>query len=1419
MKKSVVYLMTLALFPAQVFGQKLENDRFRINVEDSKTIVMSEQGKRTQTFKLDFVVLYNVIDPQLRMSEMSEIRYSIPSWTAVDPKKANIVRIVNGEDYFAVGDGFDPGILKGSNKGRTNDIFQAAPSFWISAKSHSVTDNGITFSFKKHPLFSLTAFLSLEADSAYPKLSFQFEPLKSGYYSVGYVGAPGSDLSACDEIWQPLVWQEKRFPEASHVTLAFRCPVPSAFVTERGVTTGVVADPGEYPFEPLPLSTNSRFGIAVRDVGGKARAMLFAPALGGLGSEMNAGSQYAFAMRLFTTVSDAMEAQEKVARELYGFRDYRNNALGSLNRTMDNFSDYIMSKYSLFDEKYKGCNYSTDAPGAVKNVSSIDPIDLSIIMDDKQMFERRAYPYMEYMLSRGKFLFTVDEKQKTQFPSYRLNGPVAPVSELSSLYSMFHKATPLFMTLAQKEFRSSRVRNLNVPDKGDTWWNALSIYRTTGDKDLLAKAIKGADDYIQKRLGKAQTNFKDPDAPGGAFFWTGFAPRYIDLLMLYEASGESRFLDAARTGARRYAQFVYMSPAIPDRDIIVNKGGKAPEYWYLKGKGHKQVHLPEESVPAWRVSAMGLTPESSGTSQGHRAIFMANHAPWMLKIGYLTKDQFLMDIARSAVIGRYRNFPGYHINTARTTAYEKKEFPLVGHMEQSVNSFHYNHPLPMLSMLVDYLVTDAYVRSNGQIDFPYNYSEGYAYMQNKAYGAMRGSFFGRNDALLWMPKGLLQVPDQINYLSARGENDLYVALMNESQEDMDAEIVFNRDLLAAVAGTDYAVEVISGKDISSATLSDGKMRVPVKARGLTALVIRKLRVIPVFQDKIADLDETAAWDLDMVDLKGVAGRAMILNLGSANRYAYVFLEYSKQDYIKVELIYNNGGVEKRVEKTAFPWEFTAPLSADADTFTFTLNGHKPDGTVTAITPLTTLKCNASVADTTTILALGNSITARRLSYRSILIPALTDKGLAFKFIGPEKDSVSHHAGYGGRNTKDLLNISKEVYTRYPADIVMIHSGHNNFSKDKPVQGIVRDTEAIIDNIREINPEVKILLAQVIPAGKLPKYSYIPELNRELESLAERLVNKGINITLVNQEDGFDWRTDTVEDKVHPNSSGAKKMSEKWMTALLPALGHTEVLAYEQLRLWEGPAPGVAADITPEKNLPRGRVSHVSIPTLDVYRPHKPNGIAMIICSGGAYEKLASGPLGLGAADEFLRDGYTVFSLKYRLSPPSTNVVKDACMDGARAVRLIRSRAKEWKIDPERIGMVGFSAGANMILNLACNNDKGDPNAEDPLERLSGRPNFMVLAALWGHEQKKIGDWAIHSELPPALILTARDDHVAPVKEVEAIARALRAAEVPVQLEIYDRGGHMAFNFPSPPAADWPQRFRKWIKQLNVESHN
>jgi lysophospholipase L1-like esterase len=193
---------------------------------------------------------------------------------------------------------------------------------------------------------------------------------------------------------------------------------------------------------------------------------------------------------------------------------------------------------------------------------------------------------------------------------------------------------------------------------------------------------------------------------------------------------------------------------------------------------------------------------------------------------------------------------------------------------------------------------------------------------------------------------------------------------------------------------------------------------------------------------------------------------------------------------------------------------------------------------------------------TSIICIGDSITGGGKTftcYRQLLVPAIRKMELDTRFTGPNEDSTSKHAGYGGRNTAYIRSHIQEIYTTHQADIVLLHSGHNSFNKDIPVPGIINDTEAIIKTIYGINPQVIILLAQVIPAGKLPKYSYIQELNLELAKLHKRLDSEKYSIQLINHEEGFNWTVDTIEDKVHPNPTGAKKMADKWMQALKPIL--------------------------------------------------------------------------------------------------------------------------------------------------------------------------------------------------------------------------------------------------------------------------
>jgi lysophospholipase L1-like esterase len=187
---------------------------------------------------------------------------------------------------------------------------------------------------------------------------------------------------------------------------------------------------------------------------------------------------------------------------------------------------------------------------------------------------------------------------------------------------------------------------------------------------------------------------------------------------------------------------------------------------------------------------------------------------------------------------------------------------------------------------------------------------------------------------------------------------------------------------------------------------------------------------------------------------------------------------------------------------------------------------------------------------TRIMAVGDSITegGDADGYRRPLLDRLRSEGHVVEFVGSRGRPPLVHEGYGGKNAEFLAEVVPKRFHDHRPDIVLLHAGHNHFADEQPVPGIVAATESLIAAAREANPDVIVLVAQVIPSGKLPKYSYLPDLNRRLADLADRL-----DVILVDQASGFDWTTDATDDKVHPNAAGYGKMAARWHDALEPVL--------------------------------------------------------------------------------------------------------------------------------------------------------------------------------------------------------------------------------------------------------------------------
>jgi acetyl esterase/lipase len=267
-------------------------------------------------------------------------------------------------------------------------------------------------------------------------------------------------------------------------------------------------------------------------------------------------------------------------------------------------------------------------------------------------------------------------------------------------------------------------------------------------------------------------------------------------------------------------------------------------------------------------------------------------------------------------------------------------------------------------------------------------------------------------------------------------------------------------------------------------------------------------------------------------------------------------------------------------------------------------------------------------------------------------------------------------------------------------------------------------------------------------------------------------------------------------------------------------------------LWDGPPPGSPADAT-------------DAPTLTVFLPQPGKGIgtAVIVAPGGAYLGLASNLEGRQVADWFTSRGITAFVLKYRLGPK--NLYPIPLQDAQRAIRLVRSFAKRYAVSSTRIGIIGFSAGGHLAATAATLFDAGDGAAADPVERLSDRPDFLILGYPWLNAmqpndrhlitycsltpnvppeqcrrfaQQYTPSLHVTARTPPTFIYSTSDDEAVPVSASVDFYTALSAAGVPAELHLFRHGGHGSGLGGGDAALDvWPTLLEQWLRDQGLLS--
>jgi acetyl esterase/lipase len=287
-------------------------------------------------------------------------------------------------------------------------------------------------------------------------------------------------------------------------------------------------------------------------------------------------------------------------------------------------------------------------------------------------------------------------------------------------------------------------------------------------------------------------------------------------------------------------------------------------------------------------------------------------------------------------------------------------------------------------------------------------------------------------------------------------------------------------------------------------------------------------------------------------------------------------------------------------------------------------------------------------------------------------------------------------------------------------------------------------------------------------------------------------------------------------------------------AVFTLLGGRASESIKVIELWPNGAPGEKGNIGEERDTtkptdqliagkPVIRLGNVSKPTIRIYRPPagKDSSAAVLVFPGGGYHILAMDLEGTEVCDWLNSIGVTGVLLKYRV-PKREGLEKHTAplQDAQRALGLVRDHAKEWGIDPQRVGVLGFSAGGHLAAALSKNFDERTYPAMDAADRASCRPDFQILIYPGGLTKKDDGDKvapevAVTTNTPPAFIAMAADD---PVRVENALfyALALRNAKVPVELHVYPTGGHGYGLRPSKEGVTtWPQRAVDWMRSLGL----
>jgi len=822
------------------------------------------------------------------------------------------------------------------------NVWNSAQSIDLSPTGFQVDGNTVRIAYSESERFNFSATLALPEGEGVPLISWNIDSKADGYFAVVYSGVVERVPDKLDFLYQPLIWSWKRFPEHPVLTPESYATTPSVFTTQDGATEGLSVPSSEIPYR-FATASNSRFGLMLRTSTGTAKPMVMAPIFGGEASYMKKGENSKFSIQYYLAPGSWMEGVDYLYQKVMEYPLERQNAMVSLNETFHNIIDLAMDDfYSGWLGEFKGYDYKFDVPNTVKNVSAIHPLSVAFTTGNQQIYDRRGLPMLEYLMSREKYLYAINalpEKQ-TQNPSHFLKGPAMELWEMASIHQLLGENNTSLPKEIERLFGKSRQLNLETEVSGASWKDYLARYLVNHGQEYLDTAILLADEYLNLTFHQYPTDFSTNAGlrDAQATFVNDYSTTWQELLELYELTKDQKYLNAAYEGAKQLSLWTRSTPFAPDKAITVNEGGTVEGIFpgrrfkpdsYEWQEFDMTTHIQEQVVPAWHTSLVGLLPEQPGTYV-YGPIMLFHQAGAMLKLAHLKDDITLRNIAYNAILGRYNNFPGYYFTSLYTNVYQQTNYPLHPYLGIKYNAVFYNHLWPHIALIQDFLVSDAYYRSGGMIDFPSLFSPGYAFLSNKVYGHAPGVIYTNENVSLWLPKSPFRTKQKaFNHLLGRDGENTFLVLMNTAPTAIQDTIHLNQDVFKWDVEKEYAYEILDRNDpVGEGRLINGNLPVRIAPMGITVFKIKGLFQAHYFPGSL-EKGEIVASENKGYFRKEYASNAlgtltgMSFKINENLRDFYIFSNSTESMVSSVQLDYKIGDEAwQEMVDESYPFEFS-----------------------------------------------------------------------------------------------------------------------------------------------------------------------------------------------------------------------------------------------------------------------------------------------------------------------------------------------------------------------------------------------------------------------------------------------------------------------------------------------------------------